>query len=737
MNLVLLGAVLSGLLVPGAGTENDMPETKEDRIDSVVVAVSRAGRNSPVTYTSIGSEELRRANPMESLPMVLSLEPSVITKNEGGTGLGYSSMTIRGVKGSQTNVTLDGITLNDAESQEVFWVNIPALSSILGSVQLQRGLGTSASGSGAFGASVNMSTALVSPSPSVRLDLTAGSYGTACAAVSAGSGLLKHGFYVNGAYSFNNTDGYIRNAKVRAQSALINAGWLGNNDALRITWLMGDQHSGITWNGISPEMYLTDRRYNSAGEYTDALGRTCYYDNETDNYTQNHINANYSHNLELSSANSLVLSAPYHYTRGDGYYEQYKVKATDSITRKEMGNNLSSALVSLKYNSGKLTLAGGLGGSFYDGNHFGTLLWDSGLGEGYDYSSFDWYRNRADKDEASAFIRTDWAVTDWLSAFADLQYRGVWYRMEGPEDEEVPLDFKDDWQFFNPRLGLSAGRGGHKAHAFAALAGREPGRADLKEVIITRNSGGDHENLRPEKMVDVELGYEYSSPKVSASANFYFMEYFDMLLETGKISDVGYAIKENVKRSYRRGLELCAAYKPLRWLNIDANLTLSLNRILDYTAYFDLYDDAEDWGFVGQRAEHFENTAIRLSPSVIGMARASVMPCAGLSSDLVNNLKVTVDCKYVGRQYWDNTASKEREIPAYAVGNLSISNDFKTRRAGTVGFSFYLSNFTSNLYYADAWVYRAVFASGEPDYIEAGLFPQAPINWSLRLSYTF
>lgn len=737
MNLLLFGAVLTGLLVPWAGTENDTPATKEDRIDSVIVAVSRAGKNSPVTYTSISSAELRKSSPMSSLPMVLALEPSVITKNEGGTGLGYSSMTIRGVKGSQTNVTLDGITLNDSESQEVFWVNIPALSTILGSVQLQRGLGTTTGGSGAFGASVNMSTALVAPSPTVSLDMTAGSYGTACTALSASSGLLRHGLYVNGAYSFNRTDGYIRNAKVKAQSALLNAGWLGVNDAVRITYLMGDQHSGITWNGISPEMYKTDRRYNSAGKYIDALGRTCYYDNETDNYTQHHLSAHYSHNFDLNSGNTIVLSATYHYTRGDGYYEQYKSKSTDRITRKEMGNNFNSALVSLKYSSEKLTLTGGFSGSLYDGNHFGTLLWDSSFEKDYDYSQYQWYRNRADKDEAAAFARADWSITNTISAYADLQYRGIWYRMKGPDDEEVPLDFKDNWQLLNPRLGFAYGRGGHKAHAFAALASREPGRADLKEVIITRNSGGEHDNLRPEKMIDVELGYGWTARKVSASAGFYFMEYFDMLLETGKLSDVGYAIKENVARAYRRGLELTAAYHPAWWLNIDANLTLSLNRILDYTAYFDLYDNAEEWNYLGQQTKHFAQTEIRLSPSVIGMARAVFTPCASLSSDLIKYLRLTADVKYVGRQYWDNTSTQDLRIPAYAVGNLSISNDFKTRKAGTVGLSFYLSNFTSNLYYADVWVYRAVFKSGDPDYIEAGLYPQAPINWSLKLSYSF
>ena len=269
----LFFAVLNAL-IPGfvQGTDPEDVVEKVERLDSVVVSSSRAGKDTPVTFTMIHKEELRRMSPLNSLPMNLSLQPSVVSVNEGGTGLGYSKLSVRGSKGSQINVTLNGITLNDAESQEVFWVNIPALSSLISNVQLQRGLGTSANGAGAFGASINMSTASVGTDPFATAELGVGSYGTFTSSYAAGTGLMPSGLYFNAAYSRNSTDGYIRNAFANVQSAMAVLGWMNERNSLRLTWLMGDQHTGITWNGIDPSVYETDRRYNPAGEYYDEFG---------------------------------------------------------------------------------------------------------------------------------------------------------------------------------------------------------------------------------------------------------------------------------------------------------------------------------------------------------------------------------------------------------------------------------------------------------------------------------
>ena len=326
-----------------------------------MVSATRAGKSTPVTFTMVGKEALGAASPAASLPMALGLQPSVVTANEGGTGLGNSKIWIRGSKGSQVNVTLNGITLNDAESQEVFWVNIPALTSILSSVQIQRGLGTSASGPGAFGASINMNTAFTGDAPFVSFDASGGSYNTFTAVISAGTGLTKSGFYASAAYSRGYTDGYIRNAKARVQSAFATVGWMRGNNSLRLTWLLGDQHTGITWNGIDLEQYEKDRRFNDAGMYYDAEGNVHYYDNATDNYTQNHLQLNYTHRFPVN----LTWSTTFNYTLGKGYDEYYKQgkkfskfgfpsvvageKRSDFIYRKSMGNDLFVLNSDLRY----------------------------------------------------------------------------------------------------------------------------------------------------------------------------------------------------------------------------------------------------------------------------------------------------------------------------------------------------------------------------------------------------
>ena len=746
-------AALSTLIpfsAQGAGEE--ATDKKVERLDSIVVSSSRAGKNTPVAFTMVGKEELSRSNPINSLPMNLSLQPSVVTVNEGGTGLGYSKMTVRGSKGSQINVTLNGITLNDAESQEVFWVNIPALSSMISSVQLQRGLGTSANGAGAFGASINMSTAAVSQDPYGSAEMSVGSYDTFVSTFSAGSGLMKSGLYFNAAYSRGETDGYIRNAFADVQSAMAVLGWLNDRNSLRLTYLMGDQKTGITWEGISPEQYIIDRRYNPAGEYYDQYGNIHYYDNETDNYAQHHLQFNYTH----SFSDKLALSTTFNYTRGDGYYENYKTDRTfakflmqnpvidgveyaegDFITREALANDYYVVKSDLRYNSEKLSLTGGINLSTYDGDHIGKVLWSNVLGDSYDYDSHNWYLNRGLKQEASTYLRGEMLFAKSLTAYADLQYRGVWLDMSGPEDDGVLLDHSDNWQFFNPRAGLSWRiNPNSRVYASAALGYREPGRSDIKELILDVNKAASvgapsrGVDIRPEKMLDIEIGYEYTTDNLSLSANIYLMEYWDMLLETGKLSDVGYAIKENVPRSWRRGIELAADWKALKWLQVSGNITLSTNKIRKYTAYYEMYDNMNDWNYLGQHKVDYNNTDILMSPSVVAMASATFRPFTNSSKSL-KTAYISLSGKYVGRQYYDNTSSAERSIPAYFVSDLSFG--FGNRLA----LSFHINNLFNREYYADAWLWRAYFQQEDTYYSEIGIYPQAPLNCMLKLRCQF
>lgn len=735
-----------------AGVEPD--GEKVEKLDSVVVSASRAGKKTPVTFTMVGKDELGGANPINSLPMVLSLQPSVVTYNEGGTGLGNSAMTVRGSKGSQINVTLNGITLNDAESQEVFWVNIPALPTLINSVQLQRGLGTSANGSGAFGASVNMSTASVSADPFASMDVSVGSWNTFATTVTAGTGLTDNGLYFNVAYSRDYTDGYIRNAWVKSQSLFAVLGWMKGNNSLRLTYLMGDQHSGITWNGIDLGMYEENRRYNDAGEYYDANGNVKYYDNESDNYRQHHIQLNYTHQF----SDALTWSTTLNYTRGDGYDEYYKAskkfskymspsyiaanmpgqgsKKSDFIIRKSMGNDYLVFNTDLRYRTDVLNLTAGLNASHYYGDHFGTMLWNSVLGDGFDYDKFNenyanWYYNDADKNDASAFVRAEYQPVEWLTAFADLQYRFVGLTMRGPDDDFESVEYKNNWNFFNPRAGLTASWAPeHKAYASVALGHREPGRGDIKENV----KGADISPIKPEKMVDFEIGYEYSSSKLSASANIYMMEYWDMLLETGRLSSSGYAIKENVPRSYRRGLELAAAWKAAPWLRLDANTTLSLNKINDYTSYVQEIDDW--WDELGTtQAFEYGKTTMLMSPSITGMVQVSVTPFVNATNSL-KTTTLSINGKYVGKQYLDNTERDEMAVPAYFVSNLSLSHEFKLN-SGFLGLSAYVNNLLNNEYYASGWRWEYVYQGTKTMETGVGVYPQATRNFMIKLSYRF
>ena len=758
-------AALSALIPFSAlGVEKEAADEKVERLDSVVVSSSRAGRDTPVTFTMLGKDELCRANPLNSLPMNLSLQPSVVSVNEGGTGLGYSKMTVRGSKGSQINVTLNGITLNDAESQEVFWVNIPALTSMISSVQIQRGLGTSANGAGAFGASINMSTAALSQEPFGSAQMSVGSYNTFIGTFAAGTGLMKSGLYFNAAYSRGLTDGYIRNAYADVQSAMAVLGWMNLKNSLRLTYMMGDQKTGITWEGISPEQYEIDRRYNPAGEYYDQYGNIRYYDKETDNYTQHHIQLNYTH----SFSDRLAWSTTLNYTRGDGYYENYKTGKSfskylmqnpvidgveydegDFITREALANDYYVVRSDLKYASGRLNVTGGVNLSRYDGDHIGTVIWSDILGDSYDYGSHQWYLNRGLKHEANAYVRGEMLFAGSLTAYADLHYRGVWLDMSGPEDDGVLLDHNVNWQFFNPRAGLSWRMDpSSRIYASAALGNREPGRSDIKELILDANkaasAGAESRgvDIRPEKMLDVELGYEYAAENVTLSANIYLMEYWDMLLETGKLSDVGYAIKENVPRSWRRGVELAASWEPLPWLQVGGNMTLSTNKIKSYTAYYEMYDNMNEWNYLGQHKVDFENTDILMSPSVVGMAMMTFRPFA-LASGSWNSAYLSLNGKYVGRQFYDNTSSQERSIPAYFIADLSVGYEIPMRRrsddaeASRLSMSIHLNNLFNRIYYADAWLWRAYFKEDDSYYSEIGIYPQAPLNCMFRLAYRF
>ena len=713
-------------------------QNRHENLDSIVVSAQRASIKTPVTFTQVSGKEMGKNSQSHSLPMMLGLQPSVVATTEGGLGLGYTKMSVRGSDETRTNVTINGIAMNDSESQQVFWVNLPSIHSFLGSAQLQRGVGTSSNGAGAFGASLNLQTSSNKPNAYGAAEMSVGSYGTFMSTIAAGTGISQSGFSFDAIYSHGQTEGYIRNAKADLNSLYLSGKWQGKDKQLKLSYIMGDQVTGITWEGVSPQMYEVDRRYNIAGEYYDEQGNVHYYDNETDNYQQHYVQAAYTQ----AFGSFLSWNTTFNFTKGDGYYENFKgdtkfskygmdqvdgLKKSDFIVQQAMDNSYYAANTALVYDKVGLKASAAVSYSFYDGNHFGDMLWCKHLPLDTPYR---WYENNGTKQDYSAYVKAEWDFAQRFTAFADMQYRGVSYELDGMDKDFAMLDWKHKYNFFNPKGGITfSPDDSQHFYASVAVAHREPSRSDIKESI----KSGAADALTAERLVDYEIGYRFARERVTLSANVYFMEYKDQLVATGKLSEVGYVIKENIPNSFRRGIELAAAWQVAKFLRLDGNLTLSRNKAVDYTAYVDTYDNANDWNPVAQTKVFFEKTNLILSPEVIGMLMANVTPGAGF--------ELALSGKFVGKQYMDNFNSDVSEVPAYFVASLNVGKEFSLKRGEAASpklrLSLAVDNLLNNKYYSYGWMYQAWFADGSSPYVEQGVYAQAPTNFMVKAAFTF
>ena len=616
---------------------------------------------------------------------------------------------------------------------------------MLQSVQLQRGLGTSVNGPGAFGASLNMQTRLVDDDPYANFEAGYGSYNTFSVSASAGTGRLSNGLFFDAGASWNRTDGYIRNAWGKVGSVFAQTGWIGRRDVVKLIYIMGKQHTGITWNGIPKDSLATNRTYNPAGKYYDDSGKVCYYGNESDNYIQQHLQLFYSHEF----TDRFMLSSTLHYTRGDGYYENYKYdkkfsayglenqtvdgvshRKSDFIVRKMMANDFLSLNLNADCRLDGGRWVSGLNFSSYDGLHFGRVIWSK-----YDENIPDdylWYDNEGTKREVNAYSRIEKSfASDRASVYGDLQARYIAQTMSGKDDDSADLNYGRGYFFFNPKAGLSYDFNRHSsAYLSVSLGHKEASRDDIKESV--KSAAGD--SIRPETMLDFEAGYRFSVSSIAFGINIYDMEYKDQLVETGRISETGYSVKENIPRSYRRGLEMTMAMPLVKWLRLEANATLSSNKILGYTNYVDTYDNEDDWGSLPQTKEYYEKTDLIFSPGFIGMARLTATPVKGV--------EISADVKSVGRQYYDNTSSSDRSLDPFSVCSASASWMTKFRTSSVFGgsslkFSIFVNNIFNKKYCSEAWVYRALFKESGTSYIEDGLFPQAGTNVSLKCALNF
>ena len=702
--------------------------------NDVIISATRAGGQAPFAYTNVAGDILEKRNSGQDLPYLLSLTPSFIETSEAGNGIGYTSMRIRGTDASRINVTIDGIPLNDPESQQVFWVDLPDLASSVDNIQVQRGVGTSSNGAGAFGASINIQTRGIENEPFAEINSSTGSFGTFKNNITAGTGLLKNRFAFQMRYSDLRSNGFIERTGSEHNSAFMSALYRTGNSLLKANIILGKEHTGIGWWGVPSEVLTLNRRYNPAGEYTDENGVSQYYDNESDNYTQNHYQLIYS----LKLPGNLSLHSALHYTKGKGYYEEYKeddsfadyglspvtiggttFSQTDLIRRKWMSNDFYGFIYSLNYRNETIEASFGGGMNLYSGDHFGRIIWMRYPGA--TERDHQWYFNNGDKGEASIYGKMSWKVSQKLSVFGDLQYRYIKYRLEGSDDDLKNIGQIHRFSFFNPKAGLFFSiTSNQDAYLSFSVANREPTRTDFKEA-----SGDNKATPRSERLFDTELGYKLKFAKSSFAVNLYYMAYKNQLVPTGELSNVGYPIMTNVKESYRAGAEFIAGFIPADFIGWDFSLTLSRNKILDFTEHYIDYNTS-DWSSV-YKSKKLGAVDIAYSPSAIAGS--------DLSIKLIPEIRFHFISKFVGRQYFDNTMNSNRKLDPYFYNNLMIDIEPETKHLKGASLQLLLNNIFNTKYESNAY---------GGNWFEDGIekswsyyFPQAGVNFMLKLALKF
>lgn len=708
--------------------------------DEIVVKGTRAGSRTPVTYSEINSSEIEKTNFASDITHMLSMVPSLVETSESGIGVGYTNFRIRGSDPSRINVTIDGIPVNDSESQQVFWVNMPDLAGSISDIQIQRGVGTSTNGSGAFGATVNLRTENPSSEPYAEISSTYGSFNTIKGSVKLGSGLIGERFMMDMRLSGLKSDGYVDRSGSDHTSLFATAVYNLSKGRIKMNLLHGDQSTGISWWGVPYDSLATNRTFNPAGMYTNEYGETAYYHNQIDKYTQTHLHLIF--NWQFSP--HLYLNAAGHFTRGLGYYEQYRedesledygfepflinepgffpvvIYNSDLVRRKWLHNHFKGVTYSLHYNRGAFEIIAGGGANRYQGDHFGRIIWMRYAG--FTEKDYRWHLNGSTKDDINLYTRINFSAGEKLSLYGDLQYRYIGYRMAGFDDDLRDLTMEHTYNFINPKAGLfyhfSAN---HESYLSIAVANKEPTRANYKDA-----AGDPGAMPGPERMTDLEAGYRFSSVLSTAGVNIYFMNYQDQLAPTGQLSNTGHPIMTNVESSFRTGVEITASVKPHSRLRADAAFTLSRNKIRDFTEYYIDYITATDREVPSSK--FLGDVDIAYSPSVVGTA--------GIAFDPVKSLTLTLTGKYVGSQYFDNTMNSERGLNPYFTSSLRADYSLDAGKiAEKIDLQLLVNNLFNSLYVSNA--YGGNWYVDGQEYSWAGYFPQAGINFMARVTVRF
>ena len=713
------------------GSIKAQQQAKQDTIaynralDEVVVSASRAEEKTPVTYSNIDAEELRKANHGVDLPYLLKNTPSLVVTSDAGTGIGYTGLHIRGTDLTRINVTLNGVPVNGGEDFTVYFVDLPDLASSVDNIQVQRGVGTSTNGSAAFGASINIKTDAESSVPYATFSSSAGSFMSFKNSLNFGTGRSKHGFSLNGRLSKIISDGYVDRAWSNLGSIYLSGSWSNEKNMLKVIYMGGKERTYQAWNGIPKSMVTTNPTYNPAGEMYDHEGNLIgYYDNETDNFVQNYYQLHYAHNF----TDKLILSASIFCTTGNGYYENYKnekplsnyliptfhigdslVDHANIIQQKWVKNTFTGYNIAVNHKVWRFNNTFGQGMSYFVGKHYGLAH----LADFEDPDEHRWYQNEGNKTDGYLFAKTNFEVSEYINLFADLQYRYVRYIIEGNHEDFRDLGQEHTYHFFNPKGGIYYSINGHNDLYFSvACSHREPSRDVFVEADAEQLT-----KVRPERLVDYELGYNLKHDKVTFNTDLFFMDYKDQLVLTGEINSVGSAIMTNVDKSYRLGIETTFAWQCHKKFGVSGNLTLSRNKILDFTDYI------EDWDKGGNHSTYLGTTDISFSPDLIAGLNLTYSP--------IKNLNISLQGQYVSRQYLDNTSCEARSLDPYLLTNANISYAWEQKVFKTLDFTLTVNNLLNRKYCSNGWVYRAWTCGSE--YLEDGYFPQAGINFMFGL----
>lgn len=719
-SLFIFGLCLSASLPSWSQNKVAQDSIQKVALNEIVLSAVRVDEKSPIAYENLSKKQLAKRNLGQDIPLLMSHMTSVVTTTDAGNGIGYSSFRVRGSDATRVNVTLNGIPYNDGESQGSFWVNMPDFGSSVQNLQLQRGVGTSTNGAAAFGASLNLKTDDYSQVANGEIANSFGSYNTRKSTVKFSTGLINDKFEIAGRLSDIHSDGYIDRAASDLRSYFLQGVYVGNTSLIKALVFGGKQKTYQAWNGVEQaDIDLYGRRYNPAGKYKDDAGNTQYYNNETDNYKQDHYQLHWSERWSEQWSSNVSL----HYTKGFGYYENYKknqkvkeyglnpvfvdgqeINRTDLIRQKALDNHFYGMVFNTKYTTDALQILVGGGANKYEGDHFGTILWTK-QPIFHDFKQ-EYYRDHAVKTDLNFFAKATWQLTDQWSLFGDMQYRRVTYEANGLETGLL----NEKFNFFNPKVGVTFQLDTQNQLYFSyARANKEPNRNDYKERQLDQMP-------KAEKLDDFELGWRFNTQKTAINVNAYYMKYKDQLVLTGELNDVGAAVRENIKDSYRFGIEIDANVKIVEKVYWNPNMTISSNKNKNLR-----------YLWAGEM-QYFGTKSIVFSPDFIASNALTYLPVEGMSLSLLT--------KFVGEQYMSNIEATNSKLDSYFVNDLSLNYEFPVKKwFRSIAVSVLANNIFDTKYISNGYYWSDFDGTNAID--GAGYYPQATFNILAGLTLKF